>query len=74
MNAATPSPRTLDDLPLWRLLVALDDAEQTLGPHASTTRTLAAVVQRRLRRERPTSSPARRVKHGHPPEPEEEAG
>jgi hypothetical protein len=53
MDTATPSPRRLDDLPLWRLLVALDDAERSLGPDASTTRTLASAIQRRLRRERP---------------------
>jgi hypothetical protein len=42
------SPK-LDDLPLWRLLVALDDAERTLGSDAPTTRVLARAVQKKLR-------------------------
>jgi hypothetical protein len=41
----------LSDLPLWRLLVALDDAERTAGPGSSTARALARVVQERLRSE-----------------------
>jgi hypothetical protein len=53
MDTATTLPRTLDELPLWRLLVALDDAERSFGPRASTTRALASAVQRRLRRKRP---------------------
>jgi hypothetical protein len=45
-------PPLLSDLPLWRLLVALDDAERTTGPHSGTTRALARAVQERLRRDR----------------------
>jgi hypothetical protein len=48
----TTSPR-LDDLPLWRLLVMLDDAERVAGPDSQTVRTLARVVADRLRQERP---------------------
>jgi hypothetical protein len=56
-ETATPAPsgfkpRHLSDLPLWRLLVALDDAEQTLGPDSPTTRTRARHVQERLRQSR----------------------
>jgi hypothetical protein len=47
----TGAPR-LADWPLWRLLVALDDAERTTGPNSSTTRTLARLVSDRLRQER----------------------
>jgi hypothetical protein len=45
----TATPARLDDLPLWRLLVALDDAERALGPGAPTTRVLAQAVQKKLR-------------------------
>jgi hypothetical protein len=38
-------------MPLWRLLVALDDAERTAGPDSPTVRALARAVQERLRRE-----------------------
>ena len=34
------SPR-LSDIPLWRLLVMLDDAERVAGPGSTTARTLA---------------------------------
>jgi hypothetical protein len=43
-----PDPR-LSDLPLWRLLVALDDVERAVGPQSQTARTLARAVQERLR-------------------------
>jgi hypothetical protein len=36
------------DLPLWRLLVALADAERAFGPTHPTTRRIAEVVQERL--------------------------
>jgi hypothetical protein len=48
----TPRPARLSDLPLWRLLVALDDAERTTGPDSPTTRVLARHVQERLRADR----------------------
>jgi hypothetical protein len=49
MNINTPKPtQRLRDLPLWRLLVALADAERTLGPADTMTRQIAEVVQKRL--------------------------
>jgi hypothetical protein len=44
----TPQPPHLRDLPLWRLLVALADAERALGPTDHLTRRLADAVQERL--------------------------
>lgn len=41
-------PLQLHDLPLWRLLVALDDAERTVGPDSPTARALARVIRERL--------------------------
>jgi hypothetical protein len=64
MNTTPPFYPKLSELPLWRLLVALDDAERTAGPHSSTARTLARVVQERLRGERPTRTPRQEVRHG----------
>jgi hypothetical protein len=55
--ANNPSPRSLSSVPLWRLLVALDDAERAAGPSSSTARTLARAVQDRLREERPAAPP-----------------
>jgi hypothetical protein len=46
-------PLRLSDLPLWRLLVALDDAERAAGPGSPTVRVLARAVQERLRQEPP---------------------
>jgi hypothetical protein len=51
MTTATVHPG-LTDLPLWRLLVALDDAERKLGADSHTARVLAEEVQRRLKGER----------------------
>jgi hypothetical protein len=52
----TSEPR-LSDLPLWRLLVALDDAERTVGADSSTARVLARLIQERLRQGRNTNPP-----------------
>jgi hypothetical protein len=52
MNPQHPLHPRLSDLPLWRLLVALDDAERTAGPDSPTVRALARAVQERLRRGR----------------------
>lgn len=41
-------PPRLDALPLWRLLVALADAERVYGATYPLTRRLAAIVQERL--------------------------
>jgi hypothetical protein len=55
-----PEPRgqSLIDLPLWRLLVALHDAERSSGPTAAITRELAAAVKERLRSEDVPDPPA----------------
>jgi hypothetical protein len=53
MNPATPFVMRISDLPLWRLLVALDDAERTLGADSPTARMLARHVRERLRQEPP---------------------
>jgi hypothetical protein len=50
-----PALSALETLPLWRLLVALDDTERISGPSSDTARILARVIQERLRRE-PDSS------------------
>jgi hypothetical protein len=50
-------PATLQDLPLWRLIVALDDAERMVGADSSTVRVLAHAIQDRLQQERPDSRP-----------------
>jgi hypothetical protein len=56
MNHTIPSlTLRLSDLPLWRLLVALDDAERLTGPDSETARVLARHVQKRLRQECRTS-------------------
>jgi hypothetical protein len=46
--STAPFPR-MSELPLWRLLVALDDAERTVGPDSPTARVLARAIQERLR-------------------------
>jgi hypothetical protein len=51
-NTQTSRPHRLSDIPLWKLLVALDDAERSLGPKSDTTRVLARHIQERLRKER----------------------
>jgi hypothetical protein len=47
MTTATHPPR-LADLPLWRLIVLLDDAERTLGPTSETARTVARIIRDRV--------------------------
>jgi len=47
MSKSTQTP-LLRDLPLWRLLVALADAERVFGPTHRTTRRFAEAVQDRL--------------------------
>jgi len=42
-------PPQLRDLPLWRLLVALADAERAFGPTDPMTRNIARTVEERLR-------------------------
>ena len=52
MSAATPIPCRLRDLPLWRLLVLLDDAEREVGPDSPTVKLIARVVKDRPKKER----------------------
>ncbi|HEY1381018.1 MAG TPA: hypothetical protein VGF55_29735 [Gemmataceae bacterium] len=42
-------PDRFSDWPLWRLLVALADAERQTGPDSSTTHAYARAVSLRLR-------------------------
>jgi hypothetical protein len=42
---------TLRDLPLWRLIVALEDVERSVGPSSSTARALADAIRERLRQQ-----------------------
>ena len=46
-------PERMDDWPLWRLLVLLDDVEREFGAACSTARVLSRVVRDRLRGGRP---------------------
>lgn len=43
-----PLTLRLDQLPLWRLLVALADAERVAGPDSPTARALAREINHRL--------------------------
>ena len=43
-----PLTLRLDQLPLWRLLVALSDAEHVAGSNSPTARALAREINRRL--------------------------
>jgi hypothetical protein len=58
---ATTAKRCLSDLPLSQLLVALDDAERTLGPDSPTAVALARAVREKLRRDVPEPAPRRRT-------------
>jgi hypothetical protein len=48
-------------MPLWRLLVALDDTEITVGPDSATARVLARAVRERLKQEPPEPATQREV-------------
>jgi hypothetical protein len=60
---ATHTP--LDQWPLWRLIVALDDAERTVGPTSQTARLYARLLRERLAGQtetrRPTAAPRQGV-------------
>jgi hypothetical protein len=45
-----PAVVRIDRLPLWRLLVMLEDTERTIGPDSDTARQLVDEIHRRLRR------------------------
>ena len=55
----------LSDLPLWRLLVALDDAERTVGADSPTARALARAVREKLKQEPPDPEPRPKGGSGH---------
>jgi hypothetical protein len=57
-----PLALRIHDLPLWRLLVALDDAERTVGPDSPTARALARAVRDRLRQEHAEATDCREVR------------
>jgi hypothetical protein len=58
-----PSHLSLSDMPLWRLLVALHDAERTVGPASPTARALAGAVREKLRQEPPEPADRQGVRH-----------
>jgi hypothetical protein len=64
MSTPTSVPG-LTDLPLWRLLVELDDAERKLGPDSQTTRLLAAAIKSRLKTENEKPSQVEKRKRVH---------
>lgn len=43
------SSRYLSDLPLWRLLVMLDDAERCNGPDSPASQMLVRLIRERLK-------------------------
>ena len=47
-----PRPIQLGDLPIWRLIVAIEDAERTSGADSPTVRVLARELADRLRSNR----------------------
>jgi hypothetical protein len=49
MKTASCTP-ALSDLPLWRLLVALSDAEEVAGPDSESVSLLCDAVEEKLRR------------------------
>jgi hypothetical protein len=52
-----PTPNRLNDQPLWKLLVALDDAEREFGPASGTVKVLVRMIRDRLQQERRRSAP-----------------
>jgi hypothetical protein len=46
----------LTEMPLWRLLVLLADAEREIGPSCPTSRLIARLVNERLRGGVPSAS------------------
>src|SRR5881397_3022459 len=48
--------RRLADIPLWRLLVMLHDAERTVGSDSQTARTLARIIRERMQQAEPRPS------------------
>ena len=62
MTSNPPPPESrYTTLPLWRLLVALADAERINGPASPTSHELAKAVREKLRQE---SGPVREAARG----------
>jgi hypothetical protein len=49
INHSDPRRRKLSDVPLWRLLVMLDDAERLVGVKSDAAQALVREIQTRLR-------------------------
>ncbi len=63
MDNATPLlALRLSELPLWRLIIALDDVERTVGPDSGTARALAHTIRQKMRQE--LSDPASKTEVG----------
>jgi hypothetical protein len=52
MTQPTPLLPRLSELPLWRLIIALDDSERISGPSAPATKALVRQLRERLRSRR----------------------
>jgi hypothetical protein len=52
MTDSSPSADRLSAMPLWRLLVLLEDVEREVGPSCPTARLISRLVAERLRAER----------------------
>ena len=52
MRAAQPQHDRLESMPLWRLLVLLEDVEREQGASCSTARVIARIISERLKSER----------------------
>lgn len=61
-TTTTHTGRSLSNIPLWRLLVALADAEREAGPDSTTARTLTRIILERMRR-RPGDHPRKGGRH-----------
>jgi hypothetical protein len=61
-----PLTLRLDQLPLWRLLVALSDAERVAGSNSPTARALAREINRRLAGPIPADTAEDTAKGGRP--------
>src|SRR5438477_148990 len=63
-HTSPPLTLRLSDLPLWRLIVALDDAERTVGPDSSTARAVSRAIREKLRQEPPPPKPPTHLPKG----------
>jgi hypothetical protein len=56
MSQIAPAPERLADMPLWRLLVLLNDLEREVGASSPTARLVARLVNERLRGDGPSAA------------------